>query len=140
LESAARYGEDLGLLFQVQDDYLDLVGDKGRERRGRDLMAGKLSFPVVWAYEHAPAEEVAPIRAVLDRKAEDRTGTMGDEALAAAVEGGALASTGAWLEVAAEAAAEHPMARVVPGLAERCLEPVAHALLLARGVGSAGRG
>lgn len=33
----------LGVLFQVQDDVLDLYGDKGRGRRGNDLREGKVS-------------------------------------------------------------------------------------------------
>lgn len=33
----------LGVLFQLQDDVLDLFGDKGRERRGNDLREGKVS-------------------------------------------------------------------------------------------------
>jgi geranylgeranyl pyrophosphate synthase len=128
VESAARYGEDVGLLFQVQDDYLDLVGDKGRERRGSDLMEGKLSFPVVWAYQHADPAVIAPLRATLERRREERTWTMVDNALHALHRASALDATASWLRTAAKAASEHPMARVVPGWAARCLAPVAHAL------------
>jgi geranylgeranyl pyrophosphate synthase len=128
LDAAARFGEELGLLFQVQDDYLDLVGDKGRERRGRDLLEGKLSFPVVWAYEHASPADLAPIRGILERPRAERTWAMVDEALAALNRCGALAATAAWLRAAAEAAERHTMAKVVPGLSARCLTPVAHAL------------
>lgn len=128
LESAARYGEDVGLLFQVQDDYLDLVGDKGRERRGSDLMEGKLSFPVVWAYEHGDPAVVAPLRAILGLKREERTWAMVEDALDALHRSFALDATATWLRAAAKAAAEHPMARTVPGWVERCLAPVAHAL------------
>src|SRR6185503_16595061 len=48
IDGCAAYGDDLGLLFQAQDDYLDIVGDKARRSRGSDLLEGKLSFPVVW--------------------------------------------------------------------------------------------
>lgn len=128
IEAAARFGEELGLLFQVQDDYLDLVGDKGRERRGRDLLEGKLSFPVVWAYDHAAPADLAPIRGILERPREARTWAMVDEALAALDRCGALAAAAAWLRAAAAAAERHPIAKVVPGLSARCLAPVAHAL------------
>jgi geranylgeranyl diphosphate synthase type I len=128
VESAAQYGEDVGLLFQVQDDYLDLVGDKGREQRASDLMEGKLSFPVVWAYEHGDPAVIAPLRATLGRKREERTWAMVEDALQALHRSFAIDATGTWLRDAAKAASEHPMARAVPGWAERCLAPVAHAL------------
>lgn len=37
----------LGILFQLQDDVLDLYGDKGRERAANDLYEGKVSALVV---------------------------------------------------------------------------------------------
>lgn len=37
----------LGILFQLQDDVLDLFGDKGRERAANDLYEGKVSALVV---------------------------------------------------------------------------------------------
>lgn len=37
----------LGVLFQLQDDVLDLWGEKGREARGADLYEGKVSALVV---------------------------------------------------------------------------------------------
>ncbi len=37
----------LGVLFQLQDDVLDLYGDKGREAPGADLREGKISALVV---------------------------------------------------------------------------------------------
>ncbi|MEQ1878355.1 MAG: polyprenyl synthetase family protein, partial [Bdellovibrionia bacterium] len=35
--------EELGVLFQMQDDVLDLYGSKGREKPGQDLREGKVS-------------------------------------------------------------------------------------------------
>ncbi|XYI02133.1 polyprenyl synthetase family protein [Sorangium sp. So ce1128] len=132
-EQAARYGEKVGLLFQVQDDYLDLVGDKGRERRGSDLREGKRSFPVVWALDHGDAEVVAPVRTLLETPRAKRTWEQADEALEALEHCGALAATAAWLVQQAREAEEDPMAMVVPGWAKRCLSPVAHALEEVRG-------
>ena len=34
---------EAGVLFQLQDDLLDLYGEKGRERRGSDIAEGKVS-------------------------------------------------------------------------------------------------
>ena len=39
---AAAFG-DIGLLFQMQDDVLDLFGNKGRSEVGTDLKEGKIS-------------------------------------------------------------------------------------------------
>ncbi len=39
--------DDAGLLFQIQDDVLDLYGDKGRNETGSDVREGKVSSLVV---------------------------------------------------------------------------------------------
>jgi len=128
VQAAGDYGEALGLLFQLQDDYLDLIGDKGRHGRGSDLVEGKLSFPVLWAYEHGSAEAVAPIRALFALPREERTAARVSEAIAAMQWSGALAATAAWLSAAAEAAQAHMFSAVIPGWIDRCLAPVAHAM------------
>lgn len=49
-EEAAELGApftELGVLFQIYDDVLDLYGDKGREAPGCDLYEGKISALVV---------------------------------------------------------------------------------------------
>ena len=50
LEDASRLADcfrDLGLLFQMQDDLMDLFGDKGRDRPGGDIREGRVSALVV---------------------------------------------------------------------------------------------
>jgi geranylgeranyl pyrophosphate synthase len=126
--SAGDYGEALGLLFQVQDDYLDLVGDKGREARGSDLMEGKLSFPVIWAYTHAAPADVHRLRRVIEAGRPEKTQTMVEDAIVTLDRTGALTATATWLRDARDAALDHPFAPAVPGLVERMLAPVAHAL------------
>ncbi|HUP56675.1 MAG TPA: polyprenyl synthetase family protein, partial [Bdellovibrionota bacterium] len=37
-----------GIVFQLQDDLLDLYGAKGRERRGTDIAEGKVSSLIAW--------------------------------------------------------------------------------------------
>ncbi|MEZ4437460.1 MAG: polyprenyl synthetase family protein [Polyangiaceae bacterium] len=59
LGQARRLGEafmPLGLLFQLQDDLLDLYGDKGRQRPGCDLYEGKVSALVVAHLARRPAD------------------------------------------------------------------------------------
>ncbi|MEM1030958.1 MAG: polyprenyl synthetase family protein [Myxococcota bacterium] len=49
--------ERLGVLFQLQDDVLDLYGDKGRECVGSDLFEGKVSALVVAHIERRPFDQ-----------------------------------------------------------------------------------
>lgn len=67
LGGAAR---DLGVLFQIQDDLLDLYGDKGRERRGTDVAEGKISALVVHALGCVEPADAAQLRGVLARPRE----------------------------------------------------------------------
>jgi len=48
--------ERLGVLFQLQDDVLDLYGDKGRAQVGCDLFEGKVSALVVAHLERHPQD------------------------------------------------------------------------------------
>lgn len=54
----------VGVLFQLQDDVLDLFGEKGRGAPGSDLREGKASALVVEHLALHPAE-AAPLRALL---------------------------------------------------------------------------
>ncbi len=47
-----RFGEQLGLGFQIQDDYLDIYGDAARtgKQQGGDILQGKKNFPFVHTY------------------------------------------------------------------------------------------
>ncbi len=127
-DAAARQGEGMGLLFQVQDDYLDLVGDKGRDLRGSDLAEGKLSFPVVWAYEHAEPAAAAELRAIVSAPREATGAGMVARGLELLGDCGALEATAAWLREGRDAAGRGPVAALVPGLVDAILAPVAHAL------------
>jgi geranylgeranyl pyrophosphate synthase len=73
LHEAARH---MGVLFQIQDDALDLYGDKGRELRGSDIAEGKRSLLVVHALAHAPAEQARWLKRVLDK---DRAETSDED-------------------------------------------------------------
>lgn len=52
-----RLGEELGVAFQVRDDWLGLWGEPDRVGKpvGADLARGKRSFPVVWALGRDPS-------------------------------------------------------------------------------------
>jgi geranylgeranyl diphosphate synthase, type I len=67
VDGLATAAGHLGVLFQVQDDLLDLWGEKGRSLRGSDIAEGKRSFLVVYALSHAAPAEADWLRGVLDR-------------------------------------------------------------------------
>lgn len=50
LEALEQSAIHLGVVFQLQDDLLDLYGDKGRDQRGSDIQEGKVSALVVHTY------------------------------------------------------------------------------------------
>ena len=52
-----RFGRNLGLAFQVQDDYLDCYGDASKfgKQVGGDIVAGKKTFLLIKALEMADA-------------------------------------------------------------------------------------
>ena len=49
-QALEKYVQSLGVAFQIVDDILNLRGfEKGSKKRGEDLMAGKITFPVAKA-------------------------------------------------------------------------------------------
>ncbi|MBZ0171443.1 MAG: polyprenyl synthetase family protein, partial [Phycisphaerales bacterium] len=55
VESLRRFGRDMGVAFQIQDDLLDLMGEEsviGKSVR-RDLAKGKLTLPLIHALANA---------------------------------------------------------------------------------------
>jgi len=54
-EACLRYGENLGLAFQIVDDLLDYLGDPERtgKEMGNDLVEGKMTLPLLLALERA---------------------------------------------------------------------------------------
>jgi geranylgeranyl pyrophosphate synthase len=70
IRQLAQVGQRLGLLFQVQDDLLDLLGDKGRGQRGADIAEGKPSLPVVYALNHAAEPARSKLAGILQLERE----------------------------------------------------------------------
>ncbi len=58
LTCLSRYGERLGLLFQIVDDILDVEGERERLGKpvGSDQRRGKATYPSVWGMEEAKGE------------------------------------------------------------------------------------
>jgi len=47
LDALARYGEEIGLVFQLSDDILDIASDSSGKRPGTDLREGVLTLPTL---------------------------------------------------------------------------------------------
>ncbi|MGD9125819.1 MAG: polyprenyl synthetase family protein [Planctomycetia bacterium] len=58
IDAMERYGQSLGMAFQITDDLLDVCGDEARigKRVGKDEAAGKLTFPALLGVEQARSE------------------------------------------------------------------------------------
>lgn len=67
IDALGRYGEVMGIAFQIQDDLLDIMGEQEvvGKSLGRDLDKGKLTLPLILALRAAgPAERGALLRAI----------------------------------------------------------------------------
>jgi len=68
VEKLDEYARCVGLAFQIQDDVLDLYGDKGRDQRGSDIAEGKRSVLAVHALENAAPHDAGWLLEVLDKE------------------------------------------------------------------------
>ena len=106
---------DLGLLFQMQDDVVDLFGDKGRGQRGNDLREGKVSALIVTHLERRPDDREALVE-LLKR---DRDATRDEDVAAWSkrfTESGALDAACAWADELVEGLTRSAELAVEPGL------------------------
>ncbi len=78
VDGLAQAAHHMGVLFQIQDDVLDIYGDKGRDMRGSDLAEGKRSALVVHALENASPEDRDRLLSIVNR---DRAETTPDHVL-----------------------------------------------------------
>jgi octaprenyl-diphosphate synthase len=62
------YGRHLGTAFQLVDDVLDYRADPQElgKNLGDDLAEGKPTLPVIYALNHAPADEIARLRTAIE--------------------------------------------------------------------------
>jgi len=68
-ERVAQVFQEVGVLFQLQDDLVDLYGDKGRREVGGDIYEGKISALVVAQLQCAPSSRGLVLE-LLDRPRE----------------------------------------------------------------------
>lgn len=69
-----KYGKHLGMAFQIADDVLDLEGDMQAMGKniGDDLTEGKMTLPVIYARDHAVADESQLIRSAIREKSAEK--------------------------------------------------------------------
>jgi octaprenyl-diphosphate synthase len=67
IEHMTCYGRSLGVAFQIADDLLDLVGEEKTAGKslGTDLDQQKLTLPLIYLLQQAPAEQAARVRSIL---------------------------------------------------------------------------
>lgn len=125
----AEASAELGVLFQMQDDLLDLYGDKGRGLRGSDLREGKRSVLVVLALERASAGDRDELRAILDRGRERTTDEDVERALSILARTGARDQALGLVGESRARAVAHPALAAEPRL-RRLVDETARLLLL----------
>lgn len=132
---AERLGDaftELGVLFQLQDDVLDLYGDKGRDKVGSDLYEGKVSALVVAHLERRPEDRPS----ILGLLRTPREGTRAVDVLRAIdrfVESGALQATLDRIDAIARATFDNQALCELPAvrslathLVELAVRPITH--------------
>jgi geranylgeranyl diphosphate synthase, type II len=69
-----EFGRNLGIAFQIQDDYLDAFGDPGKfgKQVGGDIVANKKTFLLIHALEVAPAASKKELAALLASNPPDK--------------------------------------------------------------------
>jgi geranylgeranyl pyrophosphate synthase len=124
----------LGVLFQMQDDLLDLYGDKGRAAPGSDIREGKISALVVEHLALHPADTEWLLR-VLGMSREETPDEEVIRVIHRFRDNGALAAVARRIEAtaaevrSAPALARHPpLAALAERLIEKVLAPVRHVM------------
>jgi geranylgeranyl diphosphate synthase type II len=69
-----QFGKNLGIAFQVQDDYLDAFGDPSKfgKQVGGDILANKKTFLVIHAFESCRETEVAELKRLMKGNEENK--------------------------------------------------------------------
>ncbi|MBI2193075.1 MAG: polyprenyl synthetase family protein [Planctomycetes bacterium] len=67
IEAIGRFAESIGVAFQIQDDILNLVGEKFGEAKGvgEDIHEGKRTLMVIHSLAHAGPADARRLRAIL---------------------------------------------------------------------------
>ena len=74
LEDIYAFGRDLGIAFQIQDDYLDAFGDPAKfgKQVGGDIMANKKTFLMIKALESCAGTQVQEMKRLMKENPADK--------------------------------------------------------------------
>jgi geranylgeranyl diphosphate synthase, type II len=69
-----EFGKNLGISFQVQDDYLDVFGDpeKFGKQVGGDILSNKKTFLQIYVMENATPDQLAELNELMQGNAADK--------------------------------------------------------------------
>nr|MCU0386478.1 polyprenyl synthetase family protein [Flavihumibacter sp.] len=69
-----EFGKNLGIAFQVQDDYLDCFGDPAKfgKQVGGDILSNKKTFLLIRALETAQGQDKQDLQALLQSNPPDK--------------------------------------------------------------------
>jgi geranylgeranyl diphosphate synthase, type II len=69
-----EFGKNLGIAYQVQDDYLDAFGnpEKFGKKVGGDIIANKKTFLMIHAFETAKPEQLLELRSLIKNNPADK--------------------------------------------------------------------
>ncbi len=71
-----EFGKNLGIAFQLQDDYLDAFGSGSGKQLGGDIIANKKTYLLLKAQENANSLQLAAIQSLLERNDESKVPAM----------------------------------------------------------------
>lgn len=87
VDAFGRLGESLGIVFQIQDDILNITENElsAKKGLGEDITEGKRSLPVIYAFSSLPRAKAARLRKILLMHTKDKK--LISEAIALICEG-----------------------------------------------------
>jgi geranylgeranyl diphosphate synthase type I len=81
VHALSKYGRDIGLAFQIWDDYIDFASEKTGKTHGSDIKKGKKTFIVCHCLEHAGSDKKTRLLEILNAPIEDTDKVMIAEAV-----------------------------------------------------------
>ena len=122
-----EFGKNLGIAFQIQDDYLDCFGDteKFGKKTGGDILRNKKTFLLIKAQEEVLGEQKAELARLLANNADDKVEKIIDIYKSCGVDEWAKELQ----QIYADRALRHLKDIKVEGSRKKCLQDLADYLL-----------